>query len=171
MGTEMFEKFHCTNIKPSCIHMFRYRIPFQFYFSSYSVLIVRFVCQQKLGLNITDDQIKELEENVENVDFVKANEEEKLTRHDIMAHVHVFAAQCPLAAPIIHLGATSCDIADNTVMKFMQHAFLSPTYVKLLRKLDYLILSRFAGFTNYERRVGYFATENRQMYFSIKSIC
>lgn len=70
---------------------------------------------QKLGVNITDEQLKQLKENISNVDFEKAAEEEKKTRHDVMAHVHVFAEQCPLAAPIIHLGATSCDVVDNAV--------------------------------------------------------
>lgn len=55
-----------------------------------------------------------MEANWDKVDFKKASEEEKLTRHDVMAHVHVFAEQCPLAAPIIHLGATSCFVGDNT---------------------------------------------------------
>jgi len=68
-----------------------------------------------LGLDITDQQLKELRDNVDNVDFVAAAEEEKLTRHDIMAHVHTYAACCPTAGPIIHLGATSCDIGDNAV--------------------------------------------------------
>lgn len=72
---------------------------------------------QKLGLTITQEQISQLEANVENVNFQKAAEEEKKTRHDVMAHVHVLAEQCPLAAPIIHLGATSCDIVDNAVSK------------------------------------------------------
>lgn len=53
--------------------------------------------------------------NVLNIDFEAAAEEEKKTRHDVMAHVHVFAKACPLAAPIIHLGATSCYVGDNTV--------------------------------------------------------
>lgn len=48
------------------------------------------------------------------VDFKAAAAEERKTRHDVMAHVHVFAEQCPLAAPIIHLGATSCYVGDNT---------------------------------------------------------
>ena len=52
---------------------------------------------------------------MDNVDFAAAAEEEKLTRHDIMAHVHTYAACCPTAGPIIHLGATSCDIGDNAV--------------------------------------------------------
>lgn len=70
---------------------------------------------QELGLEITDQQLKELEDNADNVDFVAAANEEKLTRHDIMAHVHTYAACCPTAGPIIHLGATSCDIGDNAV--------------------------------------------------------
>lgn len=76
---------------------------------------------QELGLDITDQQLKELQDNVDNVDFVAAANEEKLTRHDIMAHVHTYATCCPTAGPIIHLGATSCDIADNAV-SFDRHA-------------------------------------------------
>lgn len=74
-----------------------------------------FIDFQKLGVNITDGQIEEMERNVDKVDFEAAAHEEKLTRHDVMAHVHVFAQQCPTAAPIIHLGATSCYVGDNTV--------------------------------------------------------
>jgi Adenylosuccinate lyase len=70
---------------------------------------------QELGLPITDDQISEMEAYIYEIDFAKAAAEEKLTRHDVMAHVHVFAALCPKAAPIIHLGATSCYVGDNTV--------------------------------------------------------
>lgn len=70
---------------------------------------------QELGLAITDDQISEMEAHVYDIDFAKAAAEEKLTRHDVMAHVHVFADICPKAAPIIHLGATSCYVGDNTV--------------------------------------------------------
>lgn len=65
-------------------------------------------------MEISDAQIKEMELNVHNIDFEAAAEEEKLTRHDVMAHVHVFAQICPNAAPIIHLGATSCFVGDNT---------------------------------------------------------
>lgn len=59
--------------------------------------------------------MEELRQNVDNIDFERASEEEKKCRHDVMAHVHTFAACCPLAAPIIHLGATSCYVGDNTV--------------------------------------------------------
>ncbi|KAF5283602.1 hypothetical protein FQR65_LT13808 [Abscondita terminalis] len=68
----------------------------------------------ELGIDITDNQIYEMEANLENIDFEAVAAEEVLTRHDVMAHVHVFAHQCPLAAPIIHLGATSCFVGDNT---------------------------------------------------------
>ncbi|KAL1462152.1 hypothetical protein MTO96_043198 [Rhipicephalus appendiculatus] len=60
--------------------------------------------EKSLGLPITDEQIKEMQDHVDQIDFVAAAEEERLTRHDVMAHVHVFAKQCPKAAPIIHLG-------------------------------------------------------------------
>ena len=70
---------------------------------------------QTLGLNITEEQIMELESNINNIDFNRAAEEEKRVRHDVMAHVHTYAACCPRAAPIIHLGATSAYVGDNTV--------------------------------------------------------
>ena len=56
-----------------------------------------------------------MESNLTNIDFDLADEEEKRTRHDVMAHVHTFGLCCPSAAPIIHLGATSCFVGDNTV--------------------------------------------------------
>ena len=71
-----------------------------------------------MGLQVTDEQIKELEANLDNLDLKEAAEEERLTRHDVMAHVHVYARICPTAAPIIHLGATSCFVGDNTVSSF-----------------------------------------------------
>lgn len=71
---------------------------------------------QSLGLPITDEQIQEMEANLDNIDFKMAAEEEKKLRHDVMAHVHTFAHCCPKAAAIIHLGATSCYVGDNTVI-------------------------------------------------------
>jgi len=65
-------------------------------------------------------QIAEMEAHVDKVDFEAAEKEERKTRHDVMAHVHVFATQCPTASPIIHLGATSCYVGDNTVIQFSQ---------------------------------------------------
>lgn len=71
--------------------------------------------QQELGLPITEEQIKEMEASWDLIDYERAAKEERETRHDVMAHVRTFAALCPMAAPIIHLGATSCYVGDNTV--------------------------------------------------------
>lgn len=70
--------------------------------------------QQELGLNITDAQLDELRSNVENIDFEKAAEYEREVRHDVMAHVHTYKDLCPQAGGIIHLGATSCYVTDNS---------------------------------------------------------
>ncbi|XP_023297359.2 adenylosuccinate lyase [Lucilia cuprina] len=78
--------------------------------------------EKTLGLDISDEQIAEMKANVKNIDFEAAAAEERLTRHDVMAHVHVFAKQCPLAAPIIHLGATSCYVGDNTDLLILRDA-------------------------------------------------
>uniref|UniRef100_A0A2K6MHF8 Adenylosuccinate lyase n=1 Tax=Rhinopithecus bieti TaxID=61621 RepID=A0A2K6MHF8_RHIBE len=71
--------------------------------------------EQTLGLPITDEQIQEMKSNLDNIDFKMAAEEEERLRHDVMAHVHTFGHCCPQAAGIIHLGATSCYVGDNTV--------------------------------------------------------
>ncbi|XP_077527518.1 adenylosuccinate lyase [Haemaphysalis longicornis] len=94
--------------------------------------------EKSLGLPITDEQIKEMEENVDKVDFAAAAEEERLTRHDVMAHVHVFAKQCPKAAPIIHLGATSCYVGDNTDLIQIKEAFgiLTPKLARCIHRLS-----------------------------------
>ncbi|EAW60377.1 adenylosuccinate lyase, isoform CRA_c [Homo sapiens] len=73
--------------------------------------------EQTLGLPITDEQIQEMKSNLENIDFKMAAEEEKRLRHDVMAHVHTFGHCCPKAAGIIHLGATSCYVGDNTLAR------------------------------------------------------
>ncbi len=69
--------------------------------------------QKKLGLPITHQQVAQLEDNVEKIDFVLAAAYEKKFRHDVMAHIHAFGDQCPDAKPIIHLGATSSFVTDN----------------------------------------------------------
>ncbi|CAH6791209.1 Adsl [Phodopus roborovskii] len=73
--------------------------------------------EQTLGLPITDEQIQEMKANLNNIDFQMAAEEEKRLRHDVMAHVHTFGHCCPKAAGIIHLGATSCYVGDNTLAR------------------------------------------------------
>ncbi len=78
--------------------------------------------EMKLGLNVTQAQVDELEANIENIDYEKAAEEEKIRRHDVMAHVHTYGVACPNAAGIIHLGATSCYVGDNTDVIIMRDA-------------------------------------------------
>ncbi len=69
--------------------------------------------QKELGLNISQAQIDELAANLDNINFAAAQEREKAVRHDVMAHIYALSLQCPKAAPIIHLGATSCFVTDN----------------------------------------------------------
>ena len=71
-------------------------------------------CEKELGLPITDGQLAEMRANIDNIDFDAAREFEKQTRHDVMAHIKAFGAACPSAMPIIHLGATSAFVGDNT---------------------------------------------------------
>jgi adenylosuccinate lyase len=66
-----------------------------------------------------------MEKNLTNIDFERAAIEEKRRRHDVMAHVHTFGVCCPSAAPIIHLGATSAFVGDNTVSYLEYYRFLS----------------------------------------------
>ncbi|MBP8865421.1 MAG: adenylosuccinate lyase, partial [Acetobacterium sp.] len=70
--------------------------------------------ERELGLNITEEQIAELKANITNIDYELAAKKEKELRHDVMAHVHTYGAQCPKAKGIIHLGATSAYVGDNT---------------------------------------------------------
>lgn len=79
------------------------------------LLLIIFSLLQALGLPVTEAQVAEMESHAEDIDFAMAAEEESKLRHDVMAHVHTFAHCCPTAAPIIHLGATSCYVGDNTV--------------------------------------------------------
>ncbi len=69
--------------------------------------------ESKLGLPVTEAQVKELEDNVGNIDFAAAEEREREVRHDVMAHVYAYGLAAPSAAGIIHLGATSCYVTDN----------------------------------------------------------
>lgn len=70
--------------------------------------------EKELGLPITNEQIQELKEHIEDIDYDRVKEKEKELRHDVMAHVHVYGEQCPKAKSIIHLGATSAFVGDNT---------------------------------------------------------
>lgn len=94
--------------------------------------------ESRLGLDISDAQIAEMELQISNIDFEAAAAEERLTRHDVMAHVHVFAKQCPSAAPVIHLGATSCYVGDNTDLIVLRDALklLLPRVASVIARLS-----------------------------------
>ncbi|XP_005421916.1 adenylosuccinate lyase [Geospiza fortis] len=112
--------------------------------------------EKSLGLSITDEQIREMEANLDNIDFKMAAEEEKKLRHDVMAHVHTFAHCCPKAAAIIHLGATSCYVGDNTDLIVLRDGFnlLLPKLARVINRLaDFA--EKYAdmptlGFTHYQ---------------------
>lgn len=78
--------------------------------------------EKELGLDITDEQINEMKANVDNIDYEVVEKREKECRHDVMAHVYEFGTKCPKAKPIIHLGATSCYVTDNTDIIIMKQA-------------------------------------------------
>ncbi len=78
--------------------------------------------EQKMGLDITDEQIAELEKYRDIIDFETAEAREKAVRHDVMSHVYAYGKQCPKAEPIIHLGATSCYVGDNTDVIILKEA-------------------------------------------------
>lgn len=78
--------------------------------------------EKELGLPITDEQIEELKAHVDDINYDVAEAEEKIRRHDVMSHVYAYGVQCPKAKGIIHLGATSCYVGDNTDIITMTEA-------------------------------------------------
>ena len=93
--------------------------------------------EKELGLDITQEQIDELKANAENINYDVAKEREKKVRHDVMSHVYAYGQQCPKAKGIIHLGATSCYVGDNTDIIVMTEA-LRLVKKKLVNVLDEL---------------------------------
>lgn len=98
--------------------------------------------EKELGLNITDEQIKELKDNKNNIDFELAAKKEKEFRHDVMAHVHTYGEQCPKAKSIIHLGATSAFVGDNTDVILMNRG------LKVIKKKLVNLLDKMANFAD-----------------------
>ena len=96
--------------------------------------------EMKLGLDITPEQVAELEANVDNIDFAVAEAREKEVRHDVMSHVYAYGQVCPKAAGIIHLGATSCYVGDNTDIIIMRDA------MKIIHRKLVNVLANLAGF-------------------------
>ena len=112
--------------------------------------------EKELGLPITQGQIDELEREKDHINYDLAQEKERELRHDVMAHIHAYGAQCPSAMPILHLGATSCYVGDNTDIILMKEG-LTLLRDKLVRVLA--ALGRFArqykalptlGYTHYQ---------------------
>lgn len=97
--------------------------------------------EQELGIAIRDEQLAELRANVENINYEIAKQREKETRHDVMSHVYAYGVQCPTAQGIIHLGATSCFVGDNTDI-IMQKEAMQLVLKKLVSVIA--MLSRFA---------------------------
>ena len=113
----------------------------QFKFETWRKLwIVLAESEKELGLNITQKQIEELNQFQKNINFEEAQQQEKKVRHDVMAHVHAYGLQCPSAAPIIHLGATSCYVGDNTDLIQMKEA------LKIIKSRLYQTIEHLANF-------------------------
>lgn len=98
--------------------------------------------EMKLGLPVTQEQVDELEANINNIDYECAAEREKLVRHDVMAHVYTYGQVCPKAAGIIHLGATSCYVGDNTDIIIMRDA------LTLVRKKLVTVIKQLSEFAD-----------------------
>ena len=98
--------------------------------------------ERQLGLAISNEQIAELEANLDNIDFDAAAAHERRLRHDVMAHVHTLGDLCPTARPIIHLGATSCYVTDNTDLILIRES-LDLVQARLVRVIR--DLARFAS--------------------------
>ena len=96
--------------------------------------------EKELGLPITDEQIEELKAHAEDINYDVAKAREKEVRHDVMSHVYAYGVQCPKAKGIIHLGATSCYVGDNTDIIVMREA------LKLVRKRLVNVIAELADF-------------------------
>ena len=98
--------------------------------------------EKELGLNITQDQIDELKAHAEDINYDVAKEREKQVRHDVMSHVYAYGVQCPKAKGIIHLGATSCYVGDNTDIIVMTEA------LKLVKKKLVNVIAELSKFAD-----------------------
>ena len=98
--------------------------------------------EQELGLSITQEQIDELKAHAEDINYEVAKEREKVVRHDVMSHVYAYGQQCPKAKGIIHLGATSCYVGDNTDIIVMSEA------LEIVRKKLINVIAELAKFAN-----------------------
>ncbi len=98
--------------------------------------------EKELGLDITEEQIAEMKEHQDDINYDVAKEREKLVRHDVMSHVYAYGVQCPKAKGIIHLGATSCYVGDNTDIIIMTEA------LKLVKKKLVNVINELSKFAD-----------------------
>ncbi|UDQ97868.1 adenylosuccinate lyase [Lentisphaerota bacterium WC36G] len=112
--------------------------------------------EQELGLDITDEQIAQMAAHLDDIDFDMARAKEAELRHDVMSHIHTFGTQCPKAMPIIHLGATSCFVTDNTELIQIRDAMkiIKSKLLKVIAAVSKLVDSYkdmpTLGFTHYQ---------------------
>ena len=98
--------------------------------------------EKELGLDITEEQIEELKAHADDINYDVAKEREKVVRHDVMSHVYAYGKQCPNAKGIIHLGATSCYVGDNTDIILMSEA------LEIVRKKLINVIAELAKFAD-----------------------
>ena len=98
--------------------------------------------EKELGLNITQEQIDELKAHADDINYEVAKERERQVRHDVMSHVYAYGVQCPKAKGIIHLGATSCYVGDNTDIIVMTEA------LKLVKKKLVNVIAELSAFAD-----------------------
>ena len=101
--------------------------------------------EKEMGLPITPAQIAELRAHADDINFAAAEEYERKFRHDVMAHVHAYGDQCPAARPIIHLGATSCEIGDNADVLILRDGIF------ILRRKLVNLIDRLGTFAHKQR--------------------
>lgn len=101
--------------------------------------------EAELGLGVTAEQIEQLKSHVDDIDFEAAERHERRLRHDVMAHVHAYGDVCPKARPIIHLGATSCYVTDNTDLILLREG------LQLVRDRLVAVIDRLACFARQHR--------------------
>ena len=103
--------------------------------------------EKELGIDIKDEQIEEMKEHVNDIDYEIVSKREKECRHDVMSHVYEFGIKCPHAKPIIHLGATSCFVTDNTDVILMSEA------IKLVKQKLVIVINNLKEFASKNKGV------------------
>ena len=103
--------------------------------------------EKELGINITDEQINQMKDHILDIDYDIVSAREKECRHDVMSHVYEFGIKCPAAKPIIHLGATSCYVTDNTEVILMKEA------LKLIKQKLVVVINNLKRFAEENKNV------------------